>query len=180
MMGVAEPPPESEWTLDLQRDLINKVPLQELRAARARYTTDVRDTATPDDMAAFLLKLQRGELLPRFYTDLLLDLLTRVKTGPRRLKDRLPPETVVAHKTGTTAVVINDVGIITLPENAGHLALAVFVMNGGGAVAMQRVISDVGVAVFESFTGKSLPPAVKIRPARRGASVPRRRPAPRQ
>jgi beta-lactamase class A len=181
MMGVAEPPPETAWTLGVQRELIDKVPLLDLLAARARYTTDVRDTATPDDMAAFLLKLQRGELLPPPYTDLLLDLLARVKTGPRRLKDRLPADTVVAHKTGTTAVVINDVGIITLPGNRvddvneinkidninrGHLALAVFVMNGGSASSMQKVISNISAAVYESFTGKPLPP-----PARRAVHV---------
>jgi beta-lactamase class A len=170
MMGVAEPPPESTWTLSLQRELIEKVALTDLLAARARYTADLRDTATPEDMAAFLLKLQRGELLPRPYTDLLLDLLGRVKTGPQRLKNRLPPETVVAHKTGTTAVVINDVGIITLPDGGGHLAMAVFVTNGGRASAMQRVISDLGAVVFESFTGKLLPPPAKpARPARRAA-----------
>ena len=176
MMGVAEPPPKSEWTLELQRNRINSVPLVELLAARARYTTDLRDTATPDDMAAFLLKLQRGELLPRHYTDLLLDLLARVKTGPRRLKDRLPSDIVVAHKTGTTAVVVNDVGIISLPDNGGHLALAVFVMNGGRAVAMQKVISDIGAAVYESFTGKALPPPAK--PVRRAVSVRRNSPTP--
>jgi len=194
MMGVAVPPPESAWTLTVQRELIDKVPLHDLLAARARYTTDVRDTATPDDMAAFLLKLQRGELLPPPYTALLLDLLARVRTGPHRLKGRLPPDTV-AHKTGSTAVVINDVGIITLPGNTvdtvdtadtadiadivgianrgnklsttGHLALAVFVMNGGRAGAMERVISDIGAAVYESFTGKTLPPPAKA--ARRAA-----------
>ena len=194
MMGVAAPPPESAWTLDVQRELIDKVPLHDLLAARARYTTDVRDTATPDDMAAFLLKLQRGELLPPPYTALLLDLLARVKTGPHRLKGRLPPDTVVAHKTGSTAVVINDVGIITLPgstvdtvdlvdnvdsgnnfSTAGHLALAVFVMNGGRAGAMERVISDIGAAVYESFTGMTLPPPAK--PARRTAV--KKRPSPR-
>jgi beta-lactamase class A len=162
MMGVTDPPPESEWTLDLQRELVDKVPLVDLLVARARYTTDLRDTATPDDMAAFLLKLQRGELIPPLHTDLLLDLLTRVRTGPQRLKNRLPSDTIVAHKTGTTAVVINDVGIITLPGSAGHLAMAVFVMNGGGPATMQKVISDLGAAVYESFTGKTLPP-----PARR-------------
>ena len=163
----------------MQRELIDKVPLHDLLAARARYTTDVRDTATPDDMAAFLLKLQRGELLPPPYTDLLLDLLARVKTGPRRLKDRLPPDTVVAHKTGTTAVVINDVGIITLPGNrdninninSGHLALAVFVMNGGSASSMQKVISNISAAVYESFTGKPLPPPARrtVRAVKRAA-----------
>jgi beta-lactamase class A len=174
MMGVTDPPPEAEWTLDLQRELISKVPVRDLLAARARYTADLRDTATPEEMAAFLLKLQRGELLPRPYTDLLLDLLVRVKTGPRRLKARLPPDTIVAHKTGTTAVVINDVGLITLPDNGGHVAMAVFMMNGGRAIRMQTVISDLGAAVYESFTGKPLPaPAI---PVRRAARVVRIRP----
>jgi beta-lactamase class A len=160
MTGVVEPPPPAEWNLRAQRELIGKVPLNELLAARARYTSDLRDTATPDDMAAFLVKLQRGELLSRRYTDLLLDLLSRVKTGPHRLKGRLPADTIVAHKTGTTAVVINDVGIITLPGLGGHLAVAVFVMNGGRATAMERVIANVGAAVYESFTGTPLPPRV--------------------
>ena len=60
-------------------------------------------------------------------------------------------------------------GIITLPDNGGHLALAVFVMNGGGAAAMQKVISDLGAAVYESFTGKPLPPPAQTR-CGRGAS----------
>jgi beta-lactamase class A len=178
MMGVADPPPESEWTLATQRQLIEKVELHDLLAARARYTTDPRDTATPDEMAAFLLKLQRGELLPRQYTDMLLGLMTRVKTGAQRLKNRLPPDTVVAHKTGTTAVVINDVGLITLPDNRGHLAMAVFVMNGGSVARMQRVISDLSAAAYESFTGQPLPePRRKGPSAKRG--VARKRSAPR-
>lgn len=142
-------------------------------SARARYTSDLRDTATPDDMAAFLLKLQRGELLPAPYSRLLLDLLARVTTGPHRLKYRLPPDTVVAHKTGTTAVVINDVGLITLPGDAGHLALAVFVMNGRGAATMQKIIADVGAVTYESFTGQALPPPVKaVKSATRPSSTP--------
>lgn len=120
-MGVAEPPPQSEWMLDVQRELIKRVPPLDLVAARARYTAELRDTATPDDMAGFLLKLQRGELLPRPHTDFLLDLLARVKTGPRRLKDRLPSDTIVAHKTGTTAVVIDAWASLPSPTMAGTL-----------------------------------------------------------
>ena len=91
-------------------------------------------------MARFLGRLQLGDLLPPEPTSVLLDLMTRVRTGPSRLKGRLPPGTVVAHKTGTTTVVINDVGIITLPEDGaiqGHLALAVFVTDAR-VNAMQR------------------------------------------
>ena len=178
MVGVVDPAPQEEWTLDLQRQLVASVEPEPLRAARARYTSDPRDTATPDDMARFLARLQVGDLLPRPYTDLLLSLMARAQTGPRRLKALLPPDTFIAHKTGTTAVVINDVGIIDLPEDGavhGHLVVAVFAMNGVSVAAMERAIARLAAAAFEFFTGKPLPPPVKPKPVpRRGRSQGRR------
>jgi beta-lactamase class A len=176
MDGVLDPPPQAQWTLELQRRLIAEVPQAALREARARYTReDPRDTATPDEMARFLARLQLGNLLPQPSTDLLLDLMTRVKTGPARLKALLPRDTVVAHKTGTTVVVTNDVGIITLPDNGGHLALAVFVTNAPRMAEMQRTIAQLAGAAFEFFTGKPLPRAERPKPApTRGARATRR------
>jgi len=115
MDGVTDPPPQAQWTLELQRRLIAEVPQAALRDARARYTReDPRDTATAEEMARFLARLQLADLLPQHFTDFLLDLMAHVKTGPGRLKALLPRDTVVAHKTGTTVVVTNDVGIITV------------------------------------------------------------------
>jgi len=168
MTGVLHPPPQPEWTLELQYRLISEVTPEALRDARARYTSDARDSSTPDEMARFLGRLQLGNLLPPPYTDLLLDQMARAKTGPRRLKALLPPDTIVAHKTGTTDVVINDVGLITLPADAavgGHLALAVFVTNGPHAGAMQQTIAQLSGAAFEFFTGKPLPPPQKPKAA---------------
>ena len=167
MAGVTGLPPESELTLDVARRLIDEVPKNELMAARARYTSDVRDTTTPAEMARFLGRLQLGNLLPPAHTNLLLDLMARTKTGQQRLRARLPDDVLVAHKTGTTDVVINDVGIITLPDDStipGHLAIAVFVMNGSRAAAMQRTIGQLAGAAFEFFTGKKLIPE-KPKPA---------------
>src|SRR4029077_21241217 len=82
------------------------------------------------------------------------------KTAPPRLKGLLPPDTVVAHKTGTTDVVINDVGIITLPTDSaigGHLALAVFVINGWRRSTMQQTIAQIAGASYEFFAGRPLP-----------------------
>jgi beta-lactamase class A len=164
---VANPPPEAEWTLNLQYQLISEVTPEALREARARYTTsDPRDTSTPDDMARLLGRLQLGNLLPPPHTALLLDLMARSKTGPRRLKALLPPNTIVAHKTGTTDVVINDVGIIALPADSaigGHLALAVFVINGARRSSMQQTIARIAGASYEFFTGKPLPPPQKTK-----------------
>jgi beta-lactamase class A len=158
MDGVTNPPPEAQWTLGAERRLVGDVPRSRRREARARYTTDARDSATPDDMAAFLARLERGDLLPRPMTALLLDLMAQVKTGPHRLKYLLPPDTIVAHKTGTTDVVTNDAGLITLPDNGGHLALAVFITNGGRAPVMQRTIAALAAAAYEAWTGTRLPP----------------------
>ena len=43
------------------------------------------------------------------------------------MRGQLPSGTPVAHKTGTMAAAVNDVGIVTLPDGAGHLAVAVYV-----------------------------------------------------
>jgi beta-lactamase class A len=177
MDGVLNPPPQAQWTLELQRRLIAEVPPAALRAARMRYTRDPRDTATPDDMARFLARLQLGNLLSRAQTDLLLELMARAKTGPHRIKALLPPDTSVAHKTGTTDVVINDVGIVTLPDNSvvgGHLVLAAFAMNGGRVTAMQKTIALLAGAAFEFFTGRPLPPPPKPTPPPKKKRVKRR------
>jgi len=66
---------------------------------------------------------------------------------------------MVAHKTGTTDVVSNDVGIITLPAGSaigGHVVLAVFATNGR-PLAMQQTIAQLAGTAFEYFTGKPLP-----------------------
>jgi hypothetical protein len=93
----------------------------------------------------------------------------------------LPPDTILAHKTGTTAVVINDVGIIALPEDAairGHLALAVFVMNGVGVNRMEHTIARLAGAAFEFFTGKPLPPPLRSKAATPRRAAPKRQPPP--
>ena len=43
----------------------------------------------------------------------------RCQTGKSRIKGMLPEGTDVAHKTGSVGGVVNDVGILTLPGNAG-------------------------------------------------------------
>src|SRR5687768_15352871 len=51
MNGVTHAPAEAEWTLELQRRLLDEVNPVVQSAARARYTRDdPRDTATADDM----------------------------------------------------------------------------------------------------------------------------------
>jgi len=55
--------------------------------------------------------------------------MRRCESALARLKGSLPPATKVMHKTGTIGMTTNNVGIITLPGDAGHVAIAVFVKS---------------------------------------------------
>lgn len=160
MAGVTNAPPPDQWTVELQRRLVSEVDRESLNKGRARYLTDERDTATPYETAQLLGRLQLGDLLPRTETSLLLSHMLQTTTGPRRIKGRLPPETLVAHKTGTTAVVINDAGIITLPPGsklAGQFVLVVYVADGSSIPMMERSVAQLSAAAFEFFTGRTIP-----------------------
>jgi beta-lactamase class A len=78
--------------------------------------------------------------------------MRRSRTGEARLKGLLPPGTVVAHKTGSIGGTTNDVGLITLPEDAGHLAIVIFVKSSTEAVsARERAIAEIGRTVYDFF-----------------------------
>ena len=62
------------------------------------------------------------------------------------------------------------------PDSAigGHLALAVFVINGWRGSAMQQTIAQIGGASYEFFTGKPLPKPEKAQAPHRNAKTRRR------
>lgn len=120
----------------------------------AGFDEDPRDTSTPEAMAMLLAKLYRGELLSPASRAFLFDVLGRTATGRNRIRGLLPPDTPVAHKTGTLEGISNDVGIVTLPDGR-HLALAVFVKSQPDAEARSRRIAEAARAAYDAFvTGK--------------------------
>ena len=100
-------------------------------AALDDYLAHPADGAKPAAIAEALAALQRGELLSKGSTQLMLELMAQCRTGNSRLRAGLPSDWSIAHKTGTgpdwrgASVGINDVGLITAPD--GH-AYAVAVM----------------------------------------------------
>ena len=152
-IGIQNLPPENELTIKRFGELADAVPEAAQKAAAQQLYRDRRDTATPEGMARLLAKIWRGEALSRANTDLLLDVMRRCETGALRIKGLLPADVVVMHKTGTLNIgVANDVGIITLPNNAGHVALAVFVKESTSDTATQeRAIANVARAVYDYF-----------------------------
>jgi beta-lactamase class A len=151
-IGVGKLPSETEMSPLAFAALAASVKPEERKAAALRFKSDLRDTSTPDGMADLLARIHRKDLLKRESADLLLDIMRRCRSGESRLKGLLPAGTVVAHKTGTIGGTTNDVGIITLPDGAGHVAIAVFVKSSEKDVAArERAIAEIARAVHDFF-----------------------------
>ena len=156
-------PPEDEWTPELFKKLYNATTPESRKATAAKFEMDPRDTSTTEAMVMLLEQIYRGDLLKRESGALLLDMMERCQTGEARLKGILPSETIVAHKTGTIGGITNDVGIITLPNDAGHVAIAVFVKSSEkGIPDRERAIAQIARAVYDFFLFQpSAPPLDK-------------------
>jgi beta-lactamase class A len=152
-IGVKNLPPENELTPRSFGALVQAVSQDAQKAAAEAFYKDRRDTSTPDGMARLLESIWRGKALSKANTDLLLDIMRRCETGANRIKGFLPPDVVVRHKTGTLGIgVANDVGIIELPNNAGNVALAVFVKESTRPTDQQeRAIAQISRAVYDYF-----------------------------
>jgi beta-lactamase class A len=152
-IGVGPLPPESEWNKQMFGRLAGQSTDSTRQAARETFLRDKRDTATPRGMTRLLAKIWRKEGLSPTSADLLVDIMFRCETGQARIKGLLPPSVRVAHKTGTLNMgIANDVGIIALPDGAGHVALSVFVKEAQANSEMQeRTIAQIARAAYDYF-----------------------------
>ncbi|MGL5742646.1 MAG: class A beta-lactamase [Legionella sp.] len=148
--------------------LFNSVPLYEKELAWQRFQNDTRDTTTSNDMAKLLVKLYKQQALSESSTKLLMEIMEQCRTGRSRIKGLLPPQVKVAHKTGTWSIYerdylrypgskklyrfVSDVGIITLPHNKGHVAIAVYVKSQSASDSPRsRAIALASRAVYDHF-----------------------------
>jgi beta-lactamase class A len=152
-IGVKNLGPESGWTIPRFDSLARAVTEPERRAAAEAFYKDRRDTSTPEGMARLLQKIWNKEALSPASTELLLDIMRRCETGENRLKGMLPPGVEVRHKTGSLGIgVANDVGIIDLPDGAGHLVVAAFVKESTrNAAAQERAIAHIARSAYDYF-----------------------------
>jgi beta-lactamase class A len=115
---------------------------------------ELPNDATAEALARLLAALARGEILESSQRALLWEVMARARTGERRIRAGLPPGTHVLDKTGTGAngSVTNDVGLVTLPGNAGHLAIAVFIAGSSlPSRAQEDLIAEIARTSFHSF-----------------------------
>ncbi len=124
-----------------------------VRIARAeKFAADPRDQATPRDMTRLLEKLFRGEVVDAEASNSILELMKRCRTGAARIKGLLPRSTVVAHKTGTIGGTVDNVGIIYLPDQAGHVVISVLTKRTrADSEDVERVIAEIARYAYDFF-----------------------------
>ncbi len=151
-LGIKKLPPRESSNLEEFGVLNQKNDDKYREKAAAKFAKDPRDTATPEGMARLLQEIWAGDALSAESTSLLKNTMIACETGLNRIRGMLPPGTEVADKTGTIGGSTNDVGVITLPENAGQLAIVVFVKDSPLEVPdREKVIAQISRAAYDYF-----------------------------
>lgn len=113
-----------------------------------RYAVDVRDTATPEEMANLLIAFWRGrDGLSKAHHDLLVHWMTVTPTGARRFKRAMPSTATVVHKTGTMPGTVNDAGIVI--DGDDTVVLVVFTKRGTSQEQLRE--ADLAAAARAAF-----------------------------
>lgn len=150
-LGVYMNPAET-WSAEKFDSLAGTKTAEQQKASSLRFDSDPKDTSTPEAMCALLLKLYTQPIIKPDSKNLLLDIMRRCESGMARLKGVLPPGTEVMHKTGTIGMTTNDVGIMTLPDDAGHVVISVFVKSSGKPIPeRERAIAEVTRSIHDYF-----------------------------
>lgn len=112
------------------------------------------NTGAAAELARLLVLLRKGEVLAPPQLEVLFGLMGRAATGDRRLRAGVPAGTPVADKTGSGPSTTNDVGIVSLPGDRGHLALAVL-LDGSKLPAEKQedLIAEVARAAYDAHVG---------------------------
>jgi beta-lactamase class A len=161
-VGARGLPADGNVTIEQYRAAARAVTRAGRDSAAAAFDRDPRDTATPGAMLGLLETVWRGDALSRESTALLLDIMTRSTTGTGRIRGMLPSDVAVAHKTGTIGGTTNDVGILTLPDGAGQVAVVVFVKASTLPVEQrERAIAQVSRAIYDYFVFNPAPAAAR-------------------
>jgi len=109
-----------------------------------------------------LFYFNKKKLLSKKSYDFIWKVMRETETGKNRLKGQLPPNTVVAHKTGTSGVndegltaAVNDIGVIFLP-NVDPVFISVFVTNSKeNTETNEKIIADIAKVTWDYFNAKA-------------------------
>ena len=112
---------------------------------------------TANASSRLLQKFYNGEIISESSRDFLFRIMYETSTGADRLISLLPPDVIVAHKTGTSGIVsgiqaaTNDVGIIILPDDE-YYTISVFVINSKENTSTnEKIIANIAKTVWDYY-----------------------------
>ncbi|CAM3456065.1 class A beta-lactamase, subclass A2 [Aequorivita lipolytica] len=116
------------------------------------------NTTTPNNATHLLKKLFQTQILTKSSTKFLYKTMLETSVGQNRIKGKLPKNTEVAHRTGSSFTndagltgAINDIGIVKLP-NGQHFAISVFVHNTTEKFKDgEEIIADIAKATWDYY-----------------------------
>lgn len=129
------------------------LPREQRKRALDKYLADPVDGATPDALVNALDRLSKYDLLSSASSKLLLNLMTRVTSGPRRLKAGVPAGWQFLHKTGTgqdlhpVSTGYNDIGIMTAPDGTRYAVAVLLADTTASVPERMRLMQSVTRAV---------------------------------
>lgn len=130
------------------------VPLKDLKSqnleeAFEKYYQHGHNSAFLSDFVSLLEKLEKGKLLSKENTNLLMQHMELMKTGDHRIKAGLSPELKFIQKTGTQIHRACNVGLISKSKNKADLALAVCIKKPLEAMDSDGVFKKLGQKISD-------------------------------
>ena len=115
---------------------------------------DKRDAATPRTMLEFLAGLYQDKFLKPESRRVLLDAMSKTRTGKRRIPAMMPEFVEVSHKTGSLNNTSSDIGIIEGPDGRA-IAVAIYVTGQGTRAAREDRIAAIARALYDGFAERA-------------------------
>ncbi len=115
---------------------------------------DIRDSASPRAMAGLLAGLYQGKYLKRGSSQVILDAMSRTKTGARRIRGMMPGEAQVLNKTGSLSNTSSDIGIVKMPDGRAF-AVAIYVTGQGAKGTREARIASIARALYDGFSANT-------------------------
>ncbi|KUO56451.1 MAG: serine hydrolase [Sphingomonadales bacterium BRH_c3] len=115
---------------------------------------DKRDAATPRAMLELLKGLYQGKFLSAESRAVLLDAMSKTRTGKRRIPALMPMGVTVSHKTGSLNNTSSDIGIIEGPDGRA-IAVAIYVTGQGSRLAREERIAAIARELYDGFASRA-------------------------
>jgi len=117
------------------------------------FYVDGLDNASAAQMNDLLVRIANGEIVSTEGSATIVEILKKTQTGANRLRGLLPAGITLAHKTGTIGRVVDDVGIVWLPDDLGRFAISVYTLadEGVDTATSERLIADLARTSYDFF-----------------------------